>query len=88
IFSRCIRKHDLLMMPEIYYAGGTASKDISSREIVDEIRANGRDARYFKNREEIVPVIAAETSPGDVVLVLGARDNSLTDFCRDIVENL
>ncbi len=88
IFSRCLGKHDILIMPEIYYAGGTASKDISSRDITDEISGNGRDARYFKNREQIVPVAAAEASPGDVILVLGARDNSLTDFAHVILASL
>ncbi len=87
-FSRCLRKQDLLLMPEIYYAGGTASKDISSRELIDDIVANGRDARYVENREDILPVVAEESSSSDVVLVLGARDNSLPDFCRAILESL
>ncbi len=87
-FSRCLRRRDLLLMPEIYYAGGTASKDISSRDIVGEIRGNGRDARYFEHREQIVPVAAGEASPGDVILVLGARDNSLQDFAREILASL
>ncbi len=87
-FSRCLRRRDLLLMPEIYYAGGTASKDISSRDIVGEIRGNGRDARYFEHREQIPPVAAGEASPGDAILVLGARDNSLHDFAREILESL
>jgi hypothetical protein len=32
--------------------------------------------------------IGAEAKPGDVVLVMGARDPSLSDFARQIVAEL
>ncbi|MBW7995627.1 MAG: UDP-N-acetylmuramate--alanine ligase [Candidatus Glassbacteria bacterium] len=87
-FSRCLRQRDLLILPEIYYAGGTATRDISSRELADDIRTNGRDARYFERRADILQLIASEASSSDVVLVLGARDSSLQDFAREVLESL
>ena len=32
--------------------------------------------------------IATEARGGDLVLVMGARDPSLTDFCRQVLEEL
>ncbi len=43
---------------------------------------------YFENRAEAVPLIVKEAGEGDVVLVLGARDDSLSDFCREVLEAL
>ena len=84
-FSLKLRAVDRLWMPEIYYAGGTVTKDISSRDIVDAVRAKGAAAHFCEQREEIVGAVAAAAQPGDLVLVMGARDPSLTDFCQEIV---
>ncbi|MEW5945444.1 MAG: Mur ligase domain-containing protein [bacterium] len=73
---------DVLYMPEIYYAGGTAARTVSSRDIADAVRKNGRNAVFYADRRRIVTAIADEAKEGDMVLVMGARDPSLTDFCR------
>ncbi|MBI3507604.1 MAG: UDP-N-acetylmuramate--alanine ligase [Proteobacteria bacterium] len=86
-FSRALKPADALWMPEIYYAGGTAAKDISARDIAAEIAARGRDAR-FASREEIAAAIAREAKPGDCVMVMGARDPSLSAFARSILSAL
>ncbi|MGR3178737.1 MAG: UDP-N-acetylmuramate--L-alanine ligase [Candidatus Anammoxibacter sp.] len=79
---------DVLIMPEIYYAGGTAKKDISSKDIVDELK-NGRiNASYFTDRSEIIGYLETIVEEDDTILVLGARDNTLADFCREILEML
>ncbi|MFH1069982.1 MAG: cyanophycin synthetase, partial [Candidatus Glassbacteria bacterium] len=84
----CLGPQDLVILPEIYYAGGTASKDISSRDIVEDIKSRGVSAVYFERRAEAVGFIAGEAGRGDVVLVAGARDDSLTDFCREVLTAL
>ncbi len=79
---------DRLYMPEIFYAGGTAVKDISSRDIVDAVARRGIPAHFAERREELVDVVAHEAEDGDMVLVMGARDPSLTGFCREILRRL
>jgi len=85
-FSGSLAKKDILFMPEIYYAGGTATKDISSRDIVDALKKNGVQASFFENREEIIPAIKNAVQKDDLILVMGARDPSLPGFSREILE--
>ena len=82
-FSDHLAADDVLWLPEIFFAGGTVVRDISSADLVAAIVKGGRDARFENERAGIAPLIAAEARPGDVVLVMGARDPSLTGFARD-----
>ena len=86
--SDSLTPEDVLWLPEIYYAGGTAAKDISAKDYAQALSAKGRDARYAAAREEIAGAICAEAKPGDLVLVMGARDPSLGDFAADILSRL
>ncbi|HOY61806.1 MAG: UDP-N-acetylmuramate--L-alanine ligase [bacterium ADurb.Bin236] len=79
---------DILYMPEIFYAGGSADKSISSADIIGEVEARGADAKFFATRAEIAAPIAAAARPGDIVVVMGARDDTLPAFCRDILAEL
>ncbi len=79
---------DRLWMLEVFYAGGTTTRDFSAADIVDEIKANGTRAEFAPSREWLVRRIAAEARDGDVVLVMGARDSSLTAFARSLLAGL
>ena len=79
---------DVIFLPEIFYAGGTTTRDISSRDLVQSIAARGRDARYGESKDAILKPLVAETRPGDTVVVMGGRDDTLTLFCRKIVQLL
>lgn len=88
VFSAKLRDGDILFMPEIFYAGGTANRVISAADLILKIRDRGRDARFFEERARIAEAIVSESRPGDVVVVMGARDDTLTDFCRAILDGL
>lgn len=87
-FAASLRASDRLWMPDIYYVGGTASKDISSRDVVEPLRARGIAALHVPDRAGIPALIAAEAREGDLVLVMGARDPSLPDFARSALTAL
>jgi UDP-N-acetylmuramate--alanine ligase len=87
-FSRALGPEDVLWMPEIYYAGGTATKDISAENLVEGVSAAGRDARFVAERSAICEKIASEARAGDLVLVMGARDPSLSDFAKSVLAGL
>lgn len=87
-FGAALRPDDVLWLPEIFYAGGTADRSISSSDLAAGVRDAGRDARFTPARAELPAAIAAEARAGDLVLVMGARDPSLTAFGRDILAAL
>lgn len=88
VFSKAISKEDFLFMPEILYAGGTVTRDISSDMLVKELVTRGVNAYYFPERGRILGPLTTEVRPGDTILVMGARDDTLTDFCREILSSL
>jgi len=83
-FVKDLAAKDILLMPEIYYAGGTVARDISSKDLVDEISARGRTAFYFKQRSDIIPKALELAAPGDIFIVMGARDWTLSDFAKEL----
>ncbi len=87
-FTDALRPEDLLWMPEIYYAGGTAAKTISSADLTRPLAERGRRARFLADRAEIVAELVKEARPGDLILVMGARDPSLGAFARSILAAL
>ncbi len=87
-FAAELRPEDRLWMLEIFYAGGTALRDFSSADVVADIAARGVRAEFAPNREALIARIAAEARAGDLVLVMGARDPSLTDFSKAILSAL
>jgi UDP-N-acetylmuramate--alanine ligase len=84
-FARELRPEDRLFMLEVFYAGGTATRDFSAADIVAEIEAKGAAAEFAPTRDRLIARIAEEARAGDLVLVMGARDPSLTDLARKIL---
>jgi len=87
-FAAELAPQDRLWLLDIFYAGGSASRDISSAEVAAEISHRGVQASYAPSREGLVAVLAAEAREGDLILVTGARDPSLTGLARDILAAL
>ncbi len=88
VFSAQLGDKDVLLMPEIYYAGGTTVKDISSKHLTDEISKKGKKAFFFAERKGIISKCAKLAQSGDIILVMGARDSSLSQFAKDIFEEI
>lgn len=77
---------DFLIFPEVFYQGGTVTKDISSKDIVNALNMQNRQAFFFENRADITDFIVQNIKHGDTVAVMGARDNTLTDLAKQIFE--
>jgi UDP-N-acetylmuramate--alanine ligase len=84
-FARELSPSDRLWMLEVFYAGGTATRDFSAADIVAEIESHGVKAEFAPSRDWLVARTADEARPGDLVLVMGARDPSLTELARAIL---
>ncbi len=88
MFAEKLEPEDILLMPEPVYFGGTAIRDISSRDIVEPVAAAGRQAESFGDRAACGDRLIELARPGDRIVVMGARDDTLTDFARGLLERL
>jgi UDP-N-acetylmuramate--alanine ligase len=84
-FRRVFRQNDSLYLLPIYYAGGTAQKDISSEDIVNGLGHVSFRAEAVSDRDELLTRLKADAGPGDCVLIMGARDPSLPALVRKTV---
>ena len=87
-FVSGLKKGDMLLMPEIYYAGGTTTKDISSKDVTDAVDTGGKSAKFFNTRADVGDFVVSHAQQGDRFVIMGARDDTLTDFGYDILNRL
>jgi UDP-N-acetylmuramate--alanine ligase len=87
-FAEGLRDGDLLYLPDPVYQGGTVDKTRGSDWLANAIQALGGDARHVAQRSEITAALLAEALPGDRIAILGARDDTLSDFAAELVEKL
>ena len=80
--ANALRPADEIWMSEIFYAGGTTTKDISAKDLVDDIKESGGNAFFIENRNDFLPAIRSHLTDNCVVLLMGARDPSLEDFAK------
>jgi UDP-N-acetylmuramate--alanine ligase len=81
LMPRLLRPSDRLCYAEIFYAGGSVAKDISSRVLADDLPAALR-CEYAPSHRAVIDWIRAEARPGDTVLIMGARDPELPGLAR------
>jgi UDP-N-acetylmuramate--alanine ligase len=85
-FRTAFRQQDSLYLLPIYYAGGTAQKNISSEDLIQGLGPVAFTAQAVKDRVELLARLHADAKPGDCVLLMGARDPSLPALAAKIVE--
>ena len=83
-----LRPEDEIWMSEIFYAGGTAVKDISANDLIMDIKALGENAFFVENRNEFVETARPHLTNNCVLLLMGARDPSLEIFGKELWEKL
>jgi UDP-N-acetylmuramate--alanine ligase len=88
MFAREMAPDDVLIMPDPVYYGGTADRSLGSDSVIAAIAARGRRAEYIPERDQCGDRLAALARPGDRILVMGARDDTLTLFAEDLVKRL
>jgi UDP-N-acetylmuramate--alanine ligase len=87
-FATGLRDEDVLVMPEPVYFGGTVDRSIGSGEIVFEIKRRGRKAFAFPDRSACGDALLRFARRGDRIVVMGARDDSLSQFAQELVLRL
>jgi UDP-N-acetylmuramate--alanine ligase len=79
---------DRLYLPDPVYQGGTIDKARGSDWLAQEVGSRSRNAQHIAERSEIGDALIAEARSGDRILIMGARDDTLIDFARGLVEQL
>ena len=87
-FAKHMDKEDILLVPEIFFAGGTVKRDISSKDLVEYAQSKGVNAYYFATRDELKEHILKIAQPRDRIVLMGARDNSITTMGYELLEKL
>jgi len=78
--ANALRPEDEIWMSEIFYAGGTAVKDISANDLINDIKARHKHAFFEENRDDLVATVKPHLTNNCVLLLMGARDPSLEQF--------
>ena len=86
--TEVLREEDHFIMSDVYYAGGTVNKDIGSDIVIEAIKKANKNALLVNDRSALPATLREMTHPGDVILLMGARDPSLSDFAVEVLEEL
>ena len=86
--GRVLRPNDEIWMSEIFYAGGTASKDISAGDLINDLKTLGKPAFFAEDRNQFLEMVRPHFTDDCVLLLMGARDPSLENFAKQIWEQL
>ncbi len=71
-FAETLSQFDHIVLVDIYAAREKNTIGISSKDLLDKIQANGKNATYIPNFDEVVSFIKLNSKPHDLVLTLGA----------------
>jgi UDP-N-acetylmuramate--alanine ligase len=83
-----LRSEDRLFLPDPVYQGGSVDRSQGSDWLAARIRDLGATAEHVADRRAIGDALVAEAREGDRIVVMGARDDSLSEFAAELVERL
>jgi UDP-N-acetylmuramate--alanine ligase len=88
VFATHMAADDVLIMPDPVYYGGTVDRAVTSEHIAAGVRARGLQAMAFAERAACGDKLIELAEPGDRIVVMGARDDTLSVFAAELVERL
>jgi UDP-N-acetylmuramate--alanine ligase len=83
-----LRADDVLIMPEPIYFGGTVDRSVTTADIINGVRAGGHEAYGFADRAACGVKVLELAKPGDRIVVMGARDDTLSQFAAELISAL
>lgn len=79
-----LRPEDEIWMSEIFYAGGTAEKNISANDLIKDLQELDKAAFFIENRNDFLHHVRSHFTGNCVLLLMGARDPSLENFAKEV----
>ncbi len=87
-FADGLREGDRLYLPDPVYQGGTVDKSRGSDWLAAAIAELGGDAHHVPARGAIADALIADAATGDRIVIMGARDDTLSDYAAELVQRL
>ncbi len=87
-FAGNLHDGDVLIMPDPVYFGGTVDRSVSSGDIIDAVRERRGLAWRFSERAQCGDKLLELARPGDRIVVMGARDDTLSQFAAELLDRL
>ncbi len=83
-----LRVQDTFILSDVYYAGGNVDKDISPLIVSDALVKLQKNAGFIAQRNNLIGFLNLLVEPGDVILLMGARDTTLADFAQRVFSGI
>ena len=87
-FAEELGPDDITILCDPVYFGGTVDRSVGSQRIVQLIGESGGMAEHIPARDDCGSRILELARPGDRIVIMGARDDTLTTFAKDILVTL
>lgn len=88
VFSENLGDDDRVILCDPVYFGGTVDRSHGSDSIVDAITAAGGKAEHIADRQECGDRMVELAKPGDRIVIMGARDDTLHGFAESILAGI
>ncbi len=88
MFAAKLAPSDVLIMPDPVYQGGTVAREVTSADIVRDIAVTGGNALHIADRDAAAAHLVTEAHAGDRIVVMGARDDSLSLLAAGMLDAL
>lgn len=88
VLADILDSDDRVILCDPVYFGGTVDRSIGSESITDAVNAAGGSADHIADREDCGVHIVEMARPGDRIVIMGARDDTLSIFASDILTKL
>jgi UDP-N-acetylmuramate--alanine ligase len=85
-FSENLGRADILVCLKIYDAGGTADRSVSAADLLALVK--GPRCENIAERKDVITFLQNNARPGDLIAVMGARDDTLSAFARQILKKI
>ncbi len=87
-FANELHEGDELLMCDPAYYGGTTTRAVGSEDIVRGIDDAGRHAHHIAARAACGDKLVELGKPGDRIVIMGARDDTLSEFAASVLARL
>ena len=87
-FAHELGDEDRVILCDPVYFGGSVDRSEGSERIVRLIEQAGGHAEHIPERTAVGDRLAELAQPGDRIVIMGARDDTLSGFARDLFDRL
>jgi UDP-N-acetylmuramate--alanine ligase len=88
VFATRLTADDVLVLTDPVYFGGTVERTVGSADLAALVASKGRQALALGDRDACGEKLLSLAKPGDRIVVMGARDDTLSTFAAGLVDRL